>query len=139
MATRLLPGMVQSSRVKSLTISFRSENVMFSEIMMSLQGNSLQNWGFPTIFGRFRLIKCIPITKLNVTIPVLFKTSFKYRFHPPCPPLPHPPWPNPSCPHLLAPVPQPLPQEFGPPLSKVNQQLKIVNYFTCMRHFFCRW
>ena len=22
---------------------------------------------------------------------------------------------------------------------KVNCQLKIVNYFTCMRHFFCRW
>ena len=48
------------------------------ENVMSLQ------WGFPpklgnppenAIFGRFRLVMCIPITKLNVTIPVLFKTS----------------------------------------------------------------
>ena len=58
----------------------------------------------------------------------------------PLPNDPYPtPFPNPSCPHPLAPFCNPYPQQFCPPLLKVNWWLKIVNYFTCMRHLFCRW
>ena len=97
-----------------------------------------QKSGIPHDFSWFHLVMCIPITKLNVTIPVLLKTSFKYRFHPLGPPLPHP-----LSPTLLAHTPLPLsttpsPNNCPPP-TKVNRQLKIVNYFTCMQHFFCRW
>ena len=95
-------------------------------------------------FGRFRLVMCIPITELNDTIPVLFKTSIKASPHPLSPPPSPPPSPHPPSPTLLAPTPLPFsatpsPQQFAPPPPKVNRQLKIVNYFTCMCHLFCRW
>ena len=44
---------------------------------MSLQGESPEKSGIPLEnrdFGRFRLVMCMPITELNNTIPVLFKT-----------------------------------------------------------------
>ena len=53
-------------------------------------------------------------------------------------PLPHP-LPPPFLPPSPCPFPQPLPSTILPPPPKVNRQLKIVNYFTCMRHFFCSW
>ena len=110
---------------------------------MSLQGDSLKNQGFPAISFQFRIGTCIPTPESELTIPVLFKTSFKYRFHPPWPPLTPPPLPHPLVPPLLAlppcPFLQPLPPTIWPPLPKVNWQLKIVNYFTCMWDFFCRW
>ena len=97
-----------------------------------------QNWGFPADVGRFHQVMWTPITKINVTIPVLLKTLFSARFHPPFPPCPTPlapPFLPP--PHCL--FPQPLPTTICPPLPIVNRRLKIVNYFTCMWHFFCRW
>ena len=58
-----------------------------------------------------------------------------------------PPYPTPLA-HPLAPPFFPLPlcpcsttpsaNNLAPP-PKVNWWLKIVNYFTCMQHFFCRW
>ena len=135
-----LLGIAQSSQPKSLVFSFSErERDIFARIWCHYQGFPAKIWGNPPQnrhFGRFRPIMCMPINKLNVMIPVLLKTSFKYRFHPPCP-LPHP-FPHPSCSHPLAPFCNPFPQQFTP-LPKVNRQLKIVNYFTCMRHFFCRW
>ena len=119
---------------------------VFSRTWCHYTGIPCQNWGNPlknAIFGRFRLVMCMPITELNDTIPVLFKTSIKASPHPLTPPLPHPPYPiplpQPFLPHPFAPFCNPLPQQFGPPLPKVNRWLKIVNYFTCMRHLFCRW
>ena len=92
----------------------------FCENMMSLSGIPCQNLGkLPENrnFGRFRPVMCMPINKLNVMIPVLLKTSFKYRFHPPCPPYPTP-FPHPSCSHPLAPFHNPFPQQFCPPCQK---------------------
>ena len=80
----------------------------FCKIMMSLQGNSLQKLGNPPKnrdFGWFHLVKCIPITKLNVTIPVLFKTSIKASPHPLSLPPSRPLSPHLACPTLLAPTP----------------------------------
>ena len=128
------------SRLKSLAFSFSGENVTFLRDYDVITRNSLWNWGIP----RFRSGTCVPIPYLEQTIPVLFKTSFKYRFHPPYPtsltppPLPHP-LPPPFLPPPPCPFPQPVPPTIWSPLPKVNRQLKIVNYFTCMQHLFCRW
>ena len=113
----------------------------FGKIMMYFRERDVITMGIPPKMGEslwFCSGTCIPIPYSELTIPVLFKTWLKYRFHPLCPPLPHPP-----CPTLLAPNPLPLsttppPNNFAP-LPKVNRWLKIVNYFTCMQHFFCRW
>ena len=59
--------------------------------------------------------------------------------HPLPTPITPPPFPHPSCPYPLASFRNPFPPTICPPLPKVNRQLKIVNYFTCMQHFFCRW
>ena len=139
MASLLSPGVVQYHEI-SRTSRFRT---FLGEIMMFLWDYDVITGGFPKKlgiscdFGPFCLVKCIPINKLNVTIPVLLKTSFKYRFHPLGPHLPHPPSPT-----LLACTPLPFSTTPSPnncPPTKVNWQLKIVNYFTCMRHFFRRW
>ena len=80
MAASLLPGMVQSSQVKSLAhLVFRlfgARTWCFCEIMMSFDGDTPQKLGIPCNFGRFCLVMCIPITKINVTIPVLLKILF---------------------------------------------------------------
>ena len=67
----------------------------------------------------------------RVTIPVLFKTSFKYRFHPLAPLLPNPlappPLPHPSCPHSLAPFHNPFPQQFAlGPLTFLNFNISTI-------------
>ena len=122
----LLLGIAQSHTMKSLAHLvlglFGQDYDISLRLGCHYKGIPCKKLGKPpeiAIFGRFHLIMCILITKLNVTIPVLFKTSFKYRFHPTCTPYPTPlgppPLSNPSCPHPLAPVLQPLPQEFGPP------------------------
>ena len=64
-------------------------------------------------FGQFCLVMCIPITKLNVTIPVLFKTSIKASPHPLSSP-PSPPHHQPPFPTLLAPPPCPFLQTLTP-------------------------
>ena len=106
-----LPGIAQQITAEiSRNLISQMRSCHFSEIMMSLQGNSLPKLGKPTeiaIFGQFHLVMCMPITKLNVMIPVLLKTSFKYRFHPLGPPLPHPLGP-PPCATPLVPTPLPL-------------------------------
>ena len=48
----------------------------FCEIMMSFDGNIPPKSGIPHDFGWFHLVMCIPIIKINVTIPVLLKTLF---------------------------------------------------------------
>ena len=70
--------------------------------LMSLQGISLPKIGEPPKncdFARFHLVICILITKLNVTIPVLFKISIKASAH-------HPPHPH-HCPTSTPPHPYP--------------------------------
>ena len=147
------------NRMKSLAFSFSERECdVFLRLWCHYMGIPCQNWGNPLkimIFGRFRLIMCIQITKLNVTIPVLLKkfrlkplpTPFSH--HPPhpiiapppshtplAPPPSHTPLALPPCPFL-----QPFPLTILPPPPKANWQLKIVrsNYFTCIQHFFCRW
>ena len=99
--------------------TFRGENVMFLRDYDVITQGFPQNWGFPMILFQFRIGTCIPTPESELTIPVLFKTSFKYRFLPPCPPLLHPPYPtplpHPSCPNPLAPFRNPFPQQCVPP------------------------
>ena len=121
----LPPGHCTTSRMKSLAFSFSErERDVFARLwchykgISSKIGESSENRDF----SWFRLVKCIPITKLNVTIPVLFKTLIKasphpFSHHPPHPITP-PPLPHPSCPHPLAPFCNPFPQQFGPPCQK---------------------
>ena len=92
------------------------------ENVMSLHGDSLPKLGKPleiANFSRFRLVMCIPITKVNVTIPVLFKTLINASPHPLPHHPPYPPYPNPLPPPFLAPPPcpflQPLPPIICPP------------------------
>ena len=114
-----------------------------SKIMMSLSGIPCQNLGKPPEnrdFGRFCLVMCMPITKRYL---FCWKLHLNIDSYPLAPSLLNPltslPFPHPSCPQPLAPFSNPFPQQFGPPLPKVNRRLKIVNYITCMRHFFCGW
>ena len=117
------PLCVCKSRLKSLTFSFfRWDYDVSARLWCHYMGIPCQNWGNPlkiAIFCRFHLVMCIPITKLNVTIPVLLKTSFKYRFHLPCfplTPLPCPtPCPTPLALTLLPPFCNPFPWQFYPP------------------------
>ena len=138
------PPSCKSHTVKSLEFSFSD----FSGKIMTYRQDydvitrefPAKNWGNPRNCDFWLISSCNVHsdnqTQCNDT--VLLKTSFKYRFQPLVPPLPHLLAP-PLLPHPLAPVPQPLPQQFGSPLPKVNRQLKIVNYFTYTQHFFCRW
>ena len=104
----------------------RGENMTFLRDYDVITWDSLPKMGKPPrnrVFGRCHPVMCMPITKLNVTISVLFKTSSKYKSHPfTKPPLAHPPWPNPfphpSCPHPLAPFHNPFTQQFVPPCQK---------------------
>ena len=103
---------------KSLTISFRIwEHDVFARLWCHNMGIPCQKQGNPlkiVIFGRFRLVMCITTTKLNVTIPVLFKTSIKASLHPLSH---HPPHPN----HCLTPTPPPsLPTAICLPQSLVK-------------------
>ena len=123
------------SWLKSLTFSFFGWDYdIFLRMWCHYMGIPCQNWETPQNHD-FQPISSHNVHADNQMIPVLLKTSFKYRSQPLTPP----PLAHPSCPQPLAPFLQPLPQQFGSPLPKVNRQLKIVNYFTCMRHFFCRW
>ena len=85
-----------------------SQSHFSNKIMMFFWDYDVITMGIPHDFGRFRIVMCIPITKLNVTIPVLLKTSFKYRFHPFHPPYP-PFLPPPPAPLSTTPSPNNLP------------------------------
>ena len=86
---------------KSLAILFRvREHDVFARLWCHLTGIP-PKLGIPHDFGQFCLVKCITITKLNVTIPVLFKTSIKAFPHPPSPPPPHPIIATPPQLHIL--------------------------------------
>ena len=117
MAALLLPGHCTTNHGWNLSPShFRSENVTFLRDYDVIIGDSCQNLGKPPEnrdFGQFRLVMCIPITKLNVTIAVLFKTSIKACPHP----LPH----HPPHPHHY-PTPTPLPIVHG--MSTIKFHLK---------------
>ena len=97
MADLLLPGHCTTS---SLAILFQSENVMFFRDYDVIWQEYPPKLRIPRDFGWFHLVKCITITKLNVTIPVLFKTSIKASPHPPSPP----PFPPQSLPHPYSPT-----------------------------------
>ena len=117
---------------------FGARTWCFCENMMSLSGIPCQNLGkHPENrdFSWFCLIMCMPITKQYL---FCWKLHLNIDFTPLLPLTP-PPLPNPSCSHPLAPFCNPFPQQFCPPMPKVNRQLKIVNYLTCMQHFFYRW
>ena len=120
---------------------FGGENVTF------LRDYDVITLGFPAKNGeipsksRFRPISSCNVhadnqTQCNGTCFV--QNSFIYRFHPLAPPYPTP-LAHPSCSYPPCPFLQPFPPTILPPLPKLNRQLKIVNYFTCVRHFFCRW
>ena len=106
--TRWLPFFLMGwcNTTKSLAISFsEQERDVFVRLWCHLMGIPPKS-GIPHDFGRFRLVKCITITKLNVTIPVLFKTSIKASSHPSSPPPSSPP----SLPHPY--TPHPYPQQY---------------------------
>ena len=127
-AMALLLIITQSHTVKSLAhLIFRLfgwDYDVSARLWCHYMGIPCQNWGNPlkiAIFSQFHLVICILITKLNVTIPVLFKTSFKYRFHPLAPlapPLAPPPLPHSSCLHPLPPFHNPFPDNLAPPCQK---------------------
>ena len=77
MAALLPHGMVQYHEISrtSRFRTFRGKNMMFFRDYDVIIRGYPQNTGIPCDFGRFHIVKCLTITKLNVTIPVLFKTS----------------------------------------------------------------
>ena len=122
---------------------FQSENVTF------FRDYYVITWGFPAKIGKppqnrdfwpisYRNVHSVNQSQCNNTCFVQ-KLPIKASSHP----FPHhPPDPiiaPPLLPHPLAPFCNSFPLTILPPLPKANGQLKIVNYFTCMRHFFCRW
>ena len=147
------PSSSWGGAIPSWNLSHISFSDFSGEIMTYFRERDVITRGFPAKIGetprksRFRPISSRNLHAENWT--EWYDTCFVQKLQlkplptPLLPPLPHPltppPFPNPSCPHPLAPFCKPFPQQFGPPPPKVNQRLKIVNYFTCMRHLFCRW
>ena len=85
--------------------------------VMSLQ------WGFPKMGEslQFHSGTCILTPYLELTIPVLLKTSFKYRFHP-LAPLTPPPYLILLAPPFLPPPPCPFPQPLLPTIWPPRQK-----------------
>ena len=106
-----------------------SRNLVSGEIMTYFRERDVittgipQNRGFPMISFWFRIGTWVPTPESELTIPVLFKTSFKYRFHPLAPPYPTP-LPPPFLPPLPCPFLQPLPPTICPPPTKSKLAIK---------------
>ena len=124
------------SRVKSRTISFSDENMMFLQDYDVITREFPLKSGNPPDFIPERAFR-YPIWNKQY----LFCSKLHLNIDStPLAPLTPPPLPHPPSPTLLATTPLPLSTTCSPnnlsPLPKVNRQLKIVNYFTCMHHFF---
>ena len=126
---------------------FSGEIMTYFENVMSLQRGFPPKLGNPPENREFQPISSRNVHSDNQTQcnDTCFVQNFDLKplltpfpHHPPHP-ITSPPFPYPSCPYPLASFCNPFPPTICPPLPKVNRQLKIVNYFTCMQHLFCRW
>ena len=102
--------------------TFRGENMTFLQDNDVITWGFPQNWGFPVISFRFRIGTCVLTPESELTIPVLFKTSFKYRFLPPLPPLYSTPLPHSLAPPFLPPPPCPFLQPLAPTMCPPHQK-----------------
>ena len=130
MATLLPPGHCTTNHSWNLSPSrFWSENVTFLREYDVIIGDSLPKFGETPWKLRFQPISSRNVHPDNQTIPVLLRTSFKYRFHPPCSPPYSTPLPHPLTQPFLAPTPcpflQPLPPTiFAPSTAKSKSPIK---------------